>query len=131
MKKYLGNFRLVNYRDRLDIIADILNVASKEAKKTQIMYQANLSYKVLQRYLNEIVTASLIRFEDEKQCYMLTEKGHEYLDAYKEYSRFSKTMEKRLNDFSTKRKVLENLCPTKQTENSSESAVENSSSGEI
>ena len=55
---------MVNYRDRLDIIADILNVVSREAKKTQIMYQANLSYKVLQRYLNEIVDASLVTFEN-------------------------------------------------------------------
>jgi predicted transcriptional regulator len=107
------NFRLVNYRDRLDIIADILNVVSREAKKTQIMYQANLSYKVLQRYLHEIVEASLISFENRNQCYLLTGKGHEYLIAYKEYARLSKSMEKRLNDFSTKRKILENLCPAK------------------
>ena len=115
---------MVNYRDRLDIIADILNVASREAKKTQIMYQANLSYKVLQRYLSEIVTSSLVRFEHNKQCYMLTGKGHEYLDAYKEYARCSKTMEKRLNDFSTKRKFLENLCPAKQIVSLPESTVE-------
>jgi predicted transcriptional regulator len=115
---------LVNYRDRLDIIADILNVASREAKKTQIMYQANLSYKVLQRYLSEIVTASLIQFENNKQCYLLTDKGHEYLDAYKEYARYSKTMEKRLNDFSVKRKILENLCPANQTESLTETAIE-------
>ncbi len=105
-----------NYRDRLDIIADILNVASREAKKTQIMYQANLSYRVLQRYLTEVVEASLVRFESHNQCYMLTFKGQEYLDAYKDYARCSKSMEKRLTDFSTKRKVLENLCPAKQNQ---------------
>ncbi len=104
---------MVNYRDRLDIIADILNVVSREAKKTQIMYQANLSYKVLQRYLSEIVEASLVRFVDANQIYLLTTKGNEYLNAYKEYARCSKSMEKRLNDFSTKRKILENLCPAK------------------
>ncbi len=77
------------------------------------MYQANLSYKVLQRYLNEIADASLIRFEDNHQLYQLTGKGQNYLDAYKEYARCSKSMEKRLNDFSTKRKILETLCPAK------------------
>jgi predicted transcriptional regulator len=105
---------LGNYRDRLDIIADILNVVSREAKKTQIMYQANLSYKVLQRYLSEVAEASLMTFHDHKQCYMLTFKGQEYLDAYKDYARYSKAMEKRLNDFSMKRKLLENLCTVKQ-----------------
>ncbi len=104
---------MVNYRDRIDIIADILNVASREAKKTQIMYQANLSYKVLQRYLTDIIDAALVTFEHRNQCYLLTGKGQEYLDAYKEYARCSKTMEKRLNDFSAKRKILENLCPAR------------------
>jgi predicted transcriptional regulator len=102
---------LGSYRDRLDIIADILNVVSREAKKTQIMYQANLSYKVLQRYLTEIVDASLVSFEDTNQLYLLTGKGHEYLDAYKEYTRCSKSMEKWLNEFSLRRQTLENLCP--------------------
>lgn len=105
---------MVSYRDRLDIIADILNVVSREAKKTQIMYQANLSYRVLQRYLCEIVEAALIKYEHQSQIYMLTFKGQEYLEAYKDYARFSKSIEKRLNVFSTKKKALENLCPVRQ-----------------
>ena len=106
-----------NYRDRLDIIADILQVASRDAKKTQIMYQANLSYKVLQRYLNEVTDASLIRFEGSRQSYIITSKGQEYLLAYKEYSRTNKSIEKRLNDFSIKRKALEELCEEKCEDN--------------
>jgi predicted transcriptional regulator len=109
-----GELNLGTYRDRLDIIADILNVVSREAKKTQIMYQANLSYKVLQKYLSEIINASLVNFENNQQFYKLTFKGQEYLDAYKEYDRCSKNMEKHLTDFSSKRKVLENLCPGKE-----------------
>ena len=101
------------YRGRLDIIADILHVASRNAKKTQIMYQANLSYKVLQRYLAETTGASLINFEDEKHCYLLTAKGREFLDAYQEYSKTNRHVEKRLNDVLTKKKVLDELCPGK------------------
>jgi len=107
---------LVNYRDRLDIIADILNVVSREAKKTQIMYQANLSYKVLQRYLTEIIAAALVTFQDANQIYSLTGKGYQYLNAYKEYAKCSKSMEKRLNEVITKKKVLESLCPAKPPE---------------
>ncbi|MBE3115925.1 hypothetical protein IMZ68_01850 [Candidatus Bathyarchaeota archaeon] len=103
-----------NYRDKLDIIADILNVTSKEAKKTQIMYQANLSYTVLQKYLNEIIVASLIKFDNSSQSYTLTSKGQDYLLAYKEYSRTNKSIEKRLNDFSLKKKILEHLCSNKE-----------------
>jgi predicted transcriptional regulator len=103
---------LGNYRGRLDIIADILQVASRNAKKTQIMYQANLSYKVLQRYLAEILAASLVNYHDEKQHYMITDKGREFLEAYDKYSKTNKHIEQRLNDVQTKKACLEKLCPT-------------------
>ena len=99
-----------NYRGRLDIIADILHIASKNAKKTQIMYQANLSYRVLQRYLTEISGAQLISFEDGSHLYTLTDKGKEFLEAYETYSKTTKHIEKRLSDVATKKKVLEELC---------------------
>ena len=101
---------MANYRRRLDIIADILHVVSGRAKKTQIMYQANLSYKVMQKYLAEIVAASLINFEDLSKCYILSDKGREFLDSYQEYSRTNRHMEKRLNAVRTKKSALEKLC---------------------
>lgn len=99
-----------NYRGRLDIIADILNVASLDAKKTQIMYQANLSYKVLQKYLTEITDAGLINFESEKKCFALTSKGCMFLEKYKEYSRRSRHVGEQLNEIHNKRRALEELC---------------------
>ena len=99
-----------SYRSRLDIVADILRVASGNAKKTQIMYQANLSYKILTKYLTEVSKTSLIDFENEKQCYVLTARGREFLEAYKEYSRDKMHIEKRLNEINCKKKVLEELC---------------------
>ena len=99
-----------SYRSRLDITADILKVVSGNAKKTQIMYQANLSYKLLTRYLAEILEASLIYFERERRCYVLTSKGREFLEKYKDYLKRNKRMERQLNDMHGKRKVLEELC---------------------
>jgi predicted transcriptional regulator len=101
---------LGSYRGRLDIIADILQVVSQNAKKTQIMYQANLSYKVLQRYLRNITAASLVDFEDAEQCYVLTPKGQEFLEAYTEYAKTNKSIEKRLNVANIKKKCLDELC---------------------
>jgi predicted transcriptional regulator len=103
---------LGSYRSRLDIVADILLIASRRAKKTQIMYQANLSYKLLIRYLAEVRKAYLISFDPKGRCYVLTSKGQEFLKKYKEYSRHNKHVEKRLNDILVKRKVLEKLCST-------------------
>ena len=105
---------MVNYRGRLDIIADILYVVRGSAKKTQIMYQANLSYRVLQRYLAEITGSSLICFEDGKRCYVLTDKGRAFLDAYEEYSKTNRQVEKRVNDVRSKKSVLEKLCSSEQ-----------------
>ncbi len=103
-----------NYRGRLDIIADILNAASKNARKTQIMYKANLSYKVLQKYLTEVANAQLISYEDKKQYYSLTDKGRDFLLVYEKYSRSSKYAEKRLNDLEMKKQVLDGLCADPQ-----------------
>jgi predicted transcriptional regulator len=100
---------LGHYRGRLDIIADILRVVSESARKTQIMYQANLSYRVLQKYLADITGASMICFEDGKRCYVLTDKGRAFLDAYEEYSKTNRHVEKRLNDVRSKKNVLEKL----------------------
>jgi predicted transcriptional regulator len=102
------------YRDRLDIIADILEVANRNAKKTQIMYQANLSYKVLQKYLTEMSEAMLLEFQELKQSYFVTPKGKEFLQTYREYSKNSRSIEKRQSIINDKRKVLSELCSTKQ-----------------
>ena len=98
------------YRCKLEIIADILNVTNKSAKKTQIMFQANLSHKVLQKYLDETIGASLISFDAEENLFELTTKGQEFLDAYKKYSITNKQMEKSLNNHNTMKKTLEEMC---------------------
>jgi predicted transcriptional regulator len=104
---------LGNYRGRLDIVADILQVVSRNAKKTQIMFQANLSYKVMQKYLAEITEASLIGFMDERRCFVLTDKGSDFLDAYQEYSRTNRHVNERLDDVRAKKSDLERLCSSK------------------
>jgi len=102
-----------NYRSKLDIIADILKVANRRAKKTQIMYQANLSHRLLIRYLNVVRKACLVSFDSKENRFVLTSKGKKFLESYKEYSRRNKHVEKQLSDVNNKRKVLEKLCSSK------------------
>ncbi len=97
------------YRDRLQIIANILSIASRRAKKTQIMYQANLSYKLLCRYLDEVLDAGLVSFEKE-DCYVLTAKGKEFLSRHQEYSKRCKSLEEHLNHVNSERTALEKMC---------------------
>ena len=100
----------MTYRRKLDIIADMLLVASNGAKKTQIMYQANLSYRLLQKYLEEERKAYLLSFERKERRYVLTSKGQQFLEVYKEYAKRNRYVEKRLNDVDGKRRMLEALC---------------------
>jgi predicted transcriptional regulator len=93
-----------NYRQRIDIIADILEVVSLDAKKTQIMFKANLSYKALTKYLSEVLRASLVTYEQDRQCYTLTEKGSDFLNTYKAYYETNKHVVQHLN-------YLCELCP--------------------
>ncbi len=102
------------HRTRLDIIADILNIAREGARKTRIMYQANLSYKLLKRYLAEVMGASLVLFNEKERRYLLTPKGNEFLRVYKEYSKRNKHVEKQLGDLQGKAEKLKQLCTTGQ-----------------
>jgi len=98
-----------NYRDRLQIIADILSIAGRRAKKTQIMYQANLSYRLLCRYLNDVVKADLICVEN-ADCFKLTNKGEDFLTRYQEYLKRRKRVEEHLNNVEGERALLEMMC---------------------
>jgi len=103
---------LGKYRSKLDMIADILSVVvvNNGARKTQIMYDANLSFKVLERYLAKMVRVSLITFEKEVRLYLLTSKGKDFLVAYHEYSKIKKRLDKRLKDIHLKEKALKEMC---------------------
>ena len=106
---FFGGNRM-GYRRRLDIIADMLHVTSQGAKKTQIMYQANLNHGLLTRRLNEIRRACLISFERKRRCYVLTSKGKQFLEVYGQYLECVRNMEKHVNEADCKKRMLENLC---------------------
>lgn len=96
------------YRDRLQIIADILSVVRGGAKKTHVMYQANLSYTLLNRYLAEVLDAGLVSVDNE-DCYRLTRRGQSFLDRFGEYSKRCGQLEHQLNDVNDEKTVLENM----------------------
>ena len=71
-------------RDRLSIIAAILEAASTGKSKTRIMYEANLSFKLLEKYLDYVLDAGFVRVDDSR--YSLTESGCEYLKKYRSFN---------------------------------------------
>jgi len=98
-----------SYRDSLQIIADILSITSKRVKKTQIMYQANLSYKLLCRYLSEVLDAGLVSFQN-GNFYEPTAKGKEFLKKYKEYSKRRTRLKEQFNRINKVKTELEKMC---------------------
>ena len=67
-------------RGKLEIIADILLVARRGAKKTAIVYNANLNSDRVGKYLLYLEEKGLI--EHTNDGYKTTEKGKEFLRDY-------------------------------------------------
>ena len=66
--------KMGNYRNRIEITRDIL--ALLPARKTAVMYKANLSFELLKRYLSLLTEEELITAQREKfQVYTLTDEG--------------------------------------------------------
>ena len=96
------------YRSRLQIIADILSVVRNGSRKTKIMYQANLSYRLLNQYLDFAMETNLISFSpEEKGHYIVTPKGFEFLEKYKKYSQRVGQLKEQIRDVANEKAVLE------------------------
>lgn len=73
----------------MEIIADILRIARKGAKKTHIVYGANLNFKILQEYLDELEESGMITNHMEVGGLIeTTEKGIQYLQYYEGFKQF-------------------------------------------
>jgi predicted transcriptional regulator len=71
-------------RDKLSIIAEILEIAKDGSLKTQIMYKANLSFAQLNEYLNFMLKIQLLKksVDKGKDVYGATPKGLEFLQRH-------------------------------------------------
>ena len=69
-------------RNDLDICADILSVAQAGAGKTKIVYQANLNFKIVKRYLKRLIDGGMLNPEQNR--FYTTEKGEDFLSNYSE-----------------------------------------------
>jgi len=73
-------------RSELDIINEILKLSRKGAKKTEILYQGNLSYSQLQNYLlflleKNILEEKIVNKENgQSRIYKITKKGDDLLE---------------------------------------------------
>ena len=75
-------------RDRLNILAEIMELAKGSQLKTRIMYMANLSFSQVKQYLSFLTEMGFIRvrIENGKKLYETTAKGNIYFENYMEMS---------------------------------------------
>lgn len=70
-------------RNRLEIMVEILDLCRRPRNKTKIMYQANLSWKLVQEYLSELKSRSLLEIHNSPFKYATTEKGLRFVERWK------------------------------------------------
>lgn len=79
----LGKFK---NRNRMEIVAKLLDIAKTATLKTHLMYKANLSYVMVNEYLDYLVDAGLIVEKPDRETnaklFETTEKGMKYLEIY-------------------------------------------------
>jgi predicted transcriptional regulator len=71
-------------RDRIEIMAEILDLCSEPRTKTHVMYGTNLSWKMLQHYLSELQTLELLEVHNDSTKYVATMRGREFLEKWRE-----------------------------------------------
>jgi predicted transcriptional regulator len=84
-------------RDKLCIIAEVLEIAKEGTLKTQIMYKANLSFAQLNEYLKFMLKIKLMEklTNQGKDVYISTEKGLDFLQRQCELTELLKTEEEK------------------------------------
>ena len=83
-------------RTRLEIIRDILVVIREKSgkiKPTHVLYKSNLSYSLMEQYIEDLISKGLIREIKLKKgkTYEITDKGILYLSQYDTIKRFTES----------------------------------------
>ena len=108
-------------RDRISIIAAILEAANSGSCKTHIMFDANLNFRVLKKYLKVALNYGLINQEEFK--YKVTDNGRKYLEQYKYFKERYIDAQKTLESLSCERERLVRFCATPKEDKSPNSLV--------
>jgi predicted transcriptional regulator len=69
----------MKYRDRNEIIAQILKSANGRVRLTKIMYDAYLSHTITKEYLVILIEKGLIEYLNGDRTFKTTEKGMNFL----------------------------------------------------
>lgn len=71
-------------RNNLDICADILRVSQGGAKKTHLVYKANLNFNIVKKYISGLTESGLLEKSGER--FYVTEEGKLFIERYDKLS---------------------------------------------
>ena len=76
-------------RDSLVIIRDILQVATRKASKTEIVYRSNINFVAAEKYISRLLLGGMLEtvVEDGKSRFQTTQRGMEALSKLTEVQR--------------------------------------------
>jgi len=97
------------YRYSLEIVRDMLFIASVKVRKTRIMYRANLSFRQTEKYLKSLLENGLLEYQNDS-CYVITRRGKDFLQMYEDYLERSRRIGEDINGARKDRQLLENMC---------------------
>ncbi len=98
-----------NNRRSLDIVRDMLSVASVKVRKTRLMYQANLSFVQAEKYLHHLLDSGLV-VQDVDSFYLVTRKGLDFLKLYDKHVERCKLINEQVEESVKDRFLLEQMC---------------------
>ena len=106
----------MKHRSEEEIVADILSVVDKGNKKTRIMYAANLSYALTDKYLSKLLDCGLVTHDSQLALFSLTKMGRRYLEDYQQYKSCEKILHSNTDLFESKRSQLTSMLLAKPAE---------------
>jgi predicted transcriptional regulator len=95
-------------RDRLCIVAAILEATNSGSNKTRIMFGANLSFKLLEKYLGLVVSLGFVLVDD--SVYLVTETGRDFLRQYDDFHEHCSKVQEQIEALGSERKKLDLTC---------------------
>jgi len=123
----IPDFRLIKIkkknRSSLEIVRDMLSVATERSRKTRILFDAHLNYRLLEKYLKILLENGLLKTVDDSY-YLITWQGENFLQNYAEYLEMCKKIGEEIKDARKEKLALKNMCFNNEA-NSKPNAEEN------
>jgi predicted transcriptional regulator len=87
----------------------MLLIATVKVRKTRIMYQANLSFRLMEKYLSSLLASELLECDD-VSCYLITSKGKGFLQLYDDYLERCRKVDEEISGAQKDALLLEDMC---------------------